>query len=63
MAKNRQGQARGGVKSFKDKEGRWPRRDKAEDDKREVVLADGKAVLRDLADWMSKRKRVKKMAN
>ena len=51
------------MKSFKDKEGRWPRRDKAEDDKREVVLADGKAVLRDLADWMSKQKRVKKMAN
>ena len=39
------------VKRFKDKEGRWPKRDKAED-KREVVLADGKPVLRDLAEWM-----------
>ena len=37
------------VKRFKDKEGRWPRCDKAED-KREVVLADGKPVLRDLAN-------------
>ena len=36
------------VKRFKDKEGRWPRQKKAED-KREVVLADGKPVLRDLA--------------
>ena len=43
------------VKSFKQKEGRWPRRDKAED-KREVVLADGKPVLRNLAKWMSKQK-------
>ena len=55
MAKNRQGQARGGVKSFKDKEGRWPIQKKAED-KREVVLADGKPVLRDLAMWMSNQK-------
>ena len=39
------------VKSFKEKEGRWPRHDKAED-KREVVLVDGKPVLRDLAVWM-----------
>ena len=39
------------VKRFKDKEGRWPRRGKAED-KREVVLADGKPVLRDLARWL-----------
>ena len=43
------------VKRFKDKEGRWPRRDKAED-KREVVLADGKPVLRDLAKWMNTQK-------
>eukprot|EP00949_MAST-11_sp_MAST-11-sp1_P000541 g541.t1 len=46
------------VKCFKDKEGRWPRNGKAED-KRKVVLADGKPVLRDLAQWMSKQKRVK----
>ena len=43
------------VKRFKDKEGRWPRNQKAED-KREVVLADGKPVLRDLAAWMNKQK-------
>ena len=43
------------VKSFKEKEGRWPRERKAED-KREVVLADGKPVLRDLAKWMSNSK-------
>ena len=43
------------VKRFKDKEGRWPRRGKAED-KREVVLADGKPVLRDLAAWMNMQK-------
>ena len=28
-----------------------------EEDKREVVLADGKSVLRDLAEWMNKQKR------
>ena len=39
------------LKRFKEKEGRWPRQNKAED-KREVVLADGKPVLRDLAMWM-----------
>ena len=44
------------VKRFKDKEKRWPRNGKAED-KREVVLADGKPVLRDLADWMDKQKK------
>ena len=43
------------VKRFKDKEGRWPRRHR-EEDKREVVLADGKPVLRDLADWMTTQK-------
>ena len=43
------------VKRFKDKEGRWPRERKAED-KREVVLADGKPVLRDLAMWMNHQK-------
>ena len=43
------------VKRFKDKEGRWPRQQKAED-KREVVLADGKPVLRDLAVWMNNQK-------
>ena len=43
------------LKSFKDKEGRWPRCGKAED-KREVVLADGKPVLRDLAKWMDTQK-------
>ena len=43
------------VKRFKEKEGRWPRQNKAED-KREVVLADGKPVLRDLAMWMSNQK-------
>ena len=43
------------VKRFKDKEGRWPRCDKAED-KREVVLADGKPVRRDLAMWMARQK-------
>ena len=46
------------LKSFKEKEGRWPRRDKAED-KREVVLADCKPELRDLAVWMSKQKAAK----
>ena len=46
------------VKFFKDKEGRWPRRGKAED-KREVVLADGKPVLRDLALWMNNQKTAK----
>ena len=48
------------LKSFKDKEGRWPRRYKAED-KREVVLADGKPVLRDLAMWMNVQKKAKKL--
>ena len=43
------------VKSFKEKEGRWPIDRKAED-KREVTLADGKPVLRDLGNWMSKQK-------
>ena len=43
------------VKRFKDKEGRWPRRGKAED-KREGVLADDKPVLRDLAVWMQNQK-------
>ena len=43
------------VKRFKDKEGRWPRRHR-EEDKREVVLADGKPVLRDLAKWMNTQK-------
>ena len=46
------------LKSFKDKEGRWPRRNKAED-KRGVVVADGKPVLRDLAKWMGNQKRDK----
>ena len=46
------------VKRFKDKEGRWPREKKAED-KREVVLADGKPVLRDLAKWMDTQKTAK----
>ena len=46
------------VKSFKDKKGRWPREGKAED-KREVVLADGKPVLRDLAVWMGYQKTAK----
>ena len=40
------------LKRFTEKERRWPRRGKAEDT-REVVLADGKPVLRDLATWMS----------
>ena len=31
-----------------------------EEDKREVVLADGKAVLRDLAMWMNDQKTVKR---
>ena len=44
------------VKRFKEEEGRWPRQHKAED-KREVVLADGKPVLRDLAVWMGNQKR------
>eukprot|EP00949_MAST-11_sp_MAST-11-sp1_P000302 g302.t1 len=44
------------VKRFKDKEGRWPKRATAENDKREVVLADGKPVLRDLAVWMHNQK-------
>ena len=43
------------VKRFKEVEGRWPRLCKAED-KREVVLADGKPVLRDLAVWMKTQK-------
>ena len=46
------------IKAFKEKEGRWPRHGKAED-KREVVLADGKAVLRDLAKWMANIKAAK----
>ena len=46
------------LKRFKDKEGRWPRHGKAED-KREVVLADGKPVLTDLATWMSRQKTAK----
>ena len=46
------------LKRFKEKEGRWPRQKKAED-KREVVLADGKPVLRDLAKWMGNQKRDK----
>ena len=46
------------VKRFKDKEGRWPRHGKAED-KRYVVLADGKPVLRDLAVWMKNQKKDK----
>ena len=37
------------------KGGRWPRQKNAED-KREVVLADGKPVLRDLALWMRNQK-------
>ena len=47
------------LKSFKEKEGRWPRCRKAED-KREVVLADGKPVLRDLASWMDVQKTAKR---
>ena len=43
------------VKLFVIKEGRWPRRGR-EEDKRDVVLADGKPVLRDLADWMNTQK-------
>ena len=43
------------VKFFLVKEGRWPRCAR-EEDKREVVLADGKPVLRDLAMWMHNRK-------
>ena len=46
------------VKRFKDKEGRWPIVRK-EEDKREVVLADGKPVLRDVARWMEVQKRDK----
>ena len=46
------------LKRFKDKEGRWPRNHKAED-KREVVLADGKPVLKDLAQWMNRQKTYK----
>ena len=46
------------LKSFKDKEGRWPRCRNAED-KREVVLADDKQVLRDLAQWMDTQKTAK----
>ena len=43
------------VKRFKDNEGRWPRHGKAED-KREVVLADGKPVLKDLRTRMENQK-------
>ena len=43
------------LKRFKEKEGGWPRWGKAED-KREVVLADGKPVLRDLERWMNTQK-------
>ena len=50
------------LKSFKDKEGRWPREKKAED-KREVVLADGKPVLKDLATWMNTQKIAKSNGN
>ena len=39
------------VKYFVMKEGRWPRRAR-EDDKRDVMMADGSTALRDLAMWM-----------
>ena len=40
------------VKLFVIKEGRWPRMHR-EEDKRNVIMADGSIVLRDLARWMS----------
>ena len=39
------------VKFFLMKEGRWPRRGR-EEDKRDVIMADGSIVSRDLAVWM-----------
>ena len=46
------------VKDFKKTEGRWPRLERSED-KREVVLADGVGVLRDLGMWLSRQKQAK----
>ena len=39
------------VKLFVIKEGRWPRCER-EEDKRDVIMADGSIALRDLAKWM-----------
>ena len=46
------------VKHFVMKEGRWPRRRRKED-KRDVIMADGPIVSRDLADWMGKQRQNK----
>ena len=43
------------VKLFVMKEGRWPRCHR-EEDKRDVVWADGSIVSRDLASWMAKQR-------
>ena len=48
------------LKSFKEKEGRWPRKRNVED-KREIILANGKPVLRDLAAWMQNQKADKRI--
>ena len=51
------------LKSFKEKGGEVAEGEK-EEDKREVVLADGKAVFRNLAIWMGYQKKDKsRMAN
>eukprot|EP00949_MAST-11_sp_MAST-11-sp1_P003669 g3669.t1 len=43
------------VKFFLMKEGRWPRCHR-EEDKRDVIMADGSTVLRDLAKWMGRQR-------
>ena len=43
------------VKLFVIKEGRWPRGAR-EEDKRDVIVADGSVVTRDLAMWMGNQK-------
>ena len=46
------------VKLFVMKEGRWPRCAR-EEDKRDVIMADGSIVLRDLAVWMGNQRQSK----
>ena len=46
------------VKFFLMKEGRWPRRHR-EKDKRDVIMADGSIVTRDLAVWMGTQRQSK----
>ena len=46
------------VKLFVIKEGRWPRGAR-EEDKRDVIMADGSVVSRDLARWMDNQRQNK----